>query len=164
MELIIIVAISDNNVIGKDNSLLWHLPNDFKRFKSITSGFPIIMGRKTFESIGSKPLPKRENIVISSSLVKEEKNLFVVNSLEKAIEKASTLKKNKVFIIGGAQIYNQSIDIVDKLDITKVDASFEGDTYFPTINLKDWQLVSEEKHPRDEKHLFSYSFCIYKRK
>ncbi|MFA9290811.1 MAG: dihydrofolate reductase, partial [Solirubrobacteraceae bacterium] len=97
MELIIIVAISDNNVIGKDNSLLWHLPNDFKRFKSITSGFPIIMGRKTFESIGSKPLPKRENIVISSSLVKEEKNLFVVNSLEKAIEKASTLKKNKVF-------------------------------------------------------------------
>lgn len=164
MELIIIAAIAENYVIGNKNQLIWHLPKDLKRFKKNTLGYPIIMGRKTFDSMGQKPLPKRENIVISSQdLIHESDLVFFVKNLNQAIEKAKTFGKEKVYIIGGGELYQSAIEIVDRLDITKVHQNFLGDVYFPKINPKIWQLESEEKHEADENHANSFRFCTYKR-
>ncbi len=159
--IIMIAAVAENNALGKDNNLLWHLPSDFKRFKEITSGHHIIMGRKTFESF-PKPLPNRTHIVIT-----RQKNLLlegciVVENLEKAI--AACPKNEDLFIIGGGEIYSQSIPIADELDITRVHHSFEADVYFPEIDPKIWELTSEIFNPKDEKHLFDYTFQKYARK
>jgi dihydrofolate reductase len=164
VEIILIAAISENYVIGKENNLIWHLPKDLKRFKKITSGFPVIMGRKTFDSIGEKPLPKRQNIIISSqNVIHENDSVFFVKNLEKAIEKAKTFGKEKVYIIGGGQLYKNAIDVVDRLDITKVHQNFSGNVFFPEINPEKWKLESEEKHYSDENHACAFSFCAYKR-
>ncbi|WP_295334593.1 dihydrofolate reductase [Flavobacterium sp.] len=157
----VIAAVAENNALGKENQLLWHLPDDFKRFKAITSGHYIIMGRKTFESF-PKPLPNRTHVIISRQPNYHPEGCIVVNSLGKAIEACP--KTEEVFIIGGGEIYQQSIEVADKLDLTKVHASFEGDTYFPEINLTQWELVFEEFHPKDERHDYAFTFQTYLKK
>ena len=154
----IVVAMAKNNAIGKDNQLLWHLPSDLKHFKELTSGHPIIMGRKTFESF-PKPLPNRTHVIITRQKNYTAENCIVVDSLKKAI--AICPKDEDVYIIGGGEIYNQSIDFADKLEITKVFHSFEADTFFPEIDTAKWELVSEEFHPKDEKHAYDFCFQTY---
>jgi dihydrofolate reductase len=154
----LIAAASENNALGKDNQLVWHLPNDFKRFKEITSGHYIIMGRKTFESF-PKPLPNRTHVIITRQKEYHAEGCIVVNSIEKAIEIAP--KTEDVFIIGGAEIYKQSIDFADKIELTRVHANFEADAFFPEINLNNWKLIFEEKHTQDEKHNFDFTFQTF---
>ncbi|MEY2629938.1 MAG: hypothetical protein RLZZ469_834 [Bacteroidota bacterium] len=157
----VIAAVAENNALGKENQLLWHLPDDFKRFKALTSGHYIIMGRKTFESF-PKPLPNRTHVIISRQANYQPEGCIVVNSLEQAIEACP--KTEEVFIIGGGEIYRQSIAVADKLDLTKVHASFEADTHFPEIDLSQWQLVFEEHHPKDERHDYAFTFQTFTRK
>lgn len=157
----LIAAVAENNALGKDNQLLWHLPDDFKRFKSVTTGHHIIMGRKTFESF-PKPLPNRTHIIITRQNYNTPEGCIVVDSLEKAI--AVCPKNEETFIIGGGEIYRQSITIADKLDITKVHHIFEADTFFPEIDSNEWDLVYSELHHKDEKHVYGFSFQTYLRK
>lgn len=157
----VIAAVAENNALGKENQLLWHLPDDFKRFKSLTSGHYIIMGRKTFESF-PKPLPNRTHVIISRQANYQPEGCTVVNSLEQALEACP--KTEEVFIIGGGEIYKQSIAVADKLDLTKVHASFEADTHFPEVDLSEWQLVFEEHHPKDERHDYAFTFQTFSRK
>lgn len=157
----LIAAVSENNALGKDNQLLWHLPDDFKRFKNVTSDHYIIMGRKTFESF-PKLLPNRTHVIITRQKDYSPENCIVVDSLPKAI--AVCPKNEEIFIIGGGEIYKQSIEIADKLDITRVHHAFEADTFFPEIELTDWHLTSVLFHPKDEKHAFDFSFMTFKRK
>jgi dihydrofolate reductase len=159
--IIMIAAVAENNALGKNNDLLWHLPNDFKRFKEITSGHHIIMGRKTFESF-PKPLPNRTHIIISRQKDFHPEGCIVLENLEKAI--ALCPKNEDSFIIGGGEIYSQSIHFVDQLDITRVHYSFEADVYFPKIDPEIWELTSETFNPKDEKHLYDYTFQKYSRK
>ena len=161
MAISVIVAFSKNNVIGKDNALLWRLSNDLKRFKSLTTGHAIVMGRKTYESIG-RPLPNRNNIVLSKSLDAIEGG-DVVDSLEDAIKLGLELDED-VFVIGGGKVYYQAIDLADNLYITEVDADISGDTYFPDIKPEDWEIVSVEEHTADEKNEYNYRFVNYRRK
>lgn len=156
-----IVAKAENNIIGNNNELIWHLPNDLKRFKALTSGHPIIMGRKTYESIG-RPLPNRTNIVITRNPDWNAGGILVVNSLEEAIEKAKEIDEN-IFIIGGGNIYEQAMEISNALEVTEVHRLFEGDTKFPEINSDTWKETEREKFPTDEKHLYEYSFVRYER-
>lgn len=157
----LIAAVAENNALGNDNKLLWHLPDDFKRFKTITSGHYIIMGRKTFESFPNT-LPNRTHVIITRQKDFTFKNCIVVDSLQKAIVVCP--KDEEIFIIGGGEIYNQSIDIADKLDITRVHHIFEADTFFPEIDLNKWKLTSSEFHSKDEKHQFDFTFETYLRK
>ena len=157
----IIAAVAKNNALGKNNDLLWHLPNDFKRFKELTSGHYIIMGRKTFESF-PKPLPNRTHVVISRQKNYAPEGCLVVGSLDEAIK---TCPKNEdLFIIGGGEIYKQSINIVDRLDITRVHENFEAEVFFPEIDMNIWKLESEDFHEKDEKHKYDYSFESYIKK
>jgi dihydrofolate reductase len=157
--LTLIAAISTNNALGKDNQLVWHLPDDFKRFKALTSEHYIIMGRKTFESF-PKPLPNRTHVIITrqSDYVAPE-GCIVVSSLEEAI--AISPKSEEVFIVGGGEIYKQAIDIADKVDLTRVHTTVEADTFFPEINSEKWKLVFEEVHLKDEKHAFDFTFQTF---
>ena len=157
----IIAAIGKNGELGKDNDLIWHLPNDLKRFKKVTAGHHVIMGRKTFESLG-KPLPNRTNIVITRNNNFQADGCIIVNSLQQAIDAAkSDLNPH---ILGGAEIYKQAIEIADILDITHVDTTLEADAFFPSIDTSIWQEVSREDHQSDEKHPFNYSFVTYNKK
>ena len=161
--LSIIVAIANNNVIGKDNKLIWHLPEDLKRFKNLTTGHNIIMGRKTFESLG-KVLPNRKHIVLCNdvSLNIENENVEVlsdVNLLDKYIK-----SDEENFVIGGATIYRLLLPKASKLYITKINESFEGDVYFPEIDLDDWKVVSKEKGKKDEKNPYDYEYINFERK
>jgi dihydrofolate reductase len=156
-----IAAVAENNALGKNNDLLWHLPLDFKRFKEITSGHHIIMGRKTFESF-PKPLPNRTHIVISRQENYNPEGCIVVENLEKAIAVCPT--EESLYIIGGGEIYSQSIHLADQLDITRVHNSFDADVYFPEIDPEIWELTSEIFNPKDEKHLFDYTFQTFVRK
>lgn len=158
----LVVAKSDNNVIGHDNQLIWHLPNDLKHFKEITTGHPIIMGRKTFESIG-RALPNRTNIIITRNKNYSIENTKVAHSLNEAIEIAKKIDED-IFILGGGKIYEQALDLVDILEVTEVHENFEGDTYFPEIDLNVWKEISRIKHHKDEKNKFDYSFVRYERK
>ncbi len=157
----IIAAIGENNELGKNNDLLWHLPKDFKRFKEITSGHYIIMGRKTFESF-PKPLPNRTHVIISRQKNYAPEGCIVVDSLEKAI--AICPQNEDLFIIGGGEIYKQSINIVDRLDLTRVHENFDAEVFFPEIDLDIWKLESEEFHEKDDKHKYDFSFQSYIKK
>jgi len=157
----IIAAIAENNALGKNNDLIWHLPADLKRFKKTTTGHHIIMGRNTFESIG-KPLPNRTTVIITRNPYFKAEGCIVVNSLKEAIEVAKN--DESPFIIGGAQIYDQAIDIVDQLDITEVHHKFDADVYFPKIDLTIWKESKREFFKADEKNKFNYSFVSYIRK
>lgn len=157
----LIAAIGENNALGKDNQLLWHLPDDFKRFKTITSGHYIVMGRKTFESF-PKPLPNRTHVIITRQKNFTPKDCIVVHSLKEAFEICP--KNEEIFIIGGGEIYAQSIDFADKIDITRVHKSFDADTFFPNIDLNQWEKTYEDFHPKDDKHLFDFTFQTYSKK
>ena len=157
----IVVAMGKNNEIGLENQLLWHLPKDLKHFKEMTSGHPIIMGRKTYESIG-KPLPNRTNIVISRKNDWFEEGILIVGSIKEAIKFAKKIDEN-AYIIGGGNIYKQTLDLADKLEVTLVDAELDADTFFPKINEKIWQKTNEERHQKDEKNEFDFCFQTYER-
>ncbi|RZJ64868.1 MAG: dihydrofolate reductase [Flavobacterium sp.] len=156
----LVVAISENNAIGKDNQLLWHLPADLKHFKEITSGHTIIMGRKTYDSIG-RPLPNRRNIVITRSTDLQIPNVEVVNSLDSAISLCEG--ENEVFIIGGAEIYKHAIQFTDRIYLTTVHQTYEADVYFPELNKNEWKEISSEFHPADEKNSVAYTFSTLER-
>ena len=158
----IIVAVAENNAIGKDNQLLWHLSDDLKRFKSLTSGHHIIMGRKTFESF-PKPLPNRTHVVITKQEdYKVPHGIIVVNSLKEALYVAK--EDNQPFIIGGGEIYNQSLEVANKIELTRVHHNFEADTFFPKIDNSIWKETSNVYHKKDDKNEFDYSFISYIRK
>lgn len=159
MKISIVVAIAANNAIGKDNQLLWRLPNDLKHFKQITSGHTIIMGRKTYDSVG-KPLPNRRNIVITRQNINIE-GCEVVNSLDAAL--ALCADEPEVFIVGGAEIYKQAMQAPDRIYLTIVHQNFDGDTYFPEIKADEWKETEREDYQPDEKHQFAYSFITLER-
>lgn len=156
-----IAAVAENNALGKNNELVWHLPNDFKRFKSLTSGHHIIMGRKTFESF-LKPLPNRTHIIITRQKEYQAEGCIIVDSIEKALEICP--KNEDSYIIGGGEIYNLGMPYADKIDITRVHQEFEADAYFPEIYPKEWQLILSEFNEKDEKHLYDYTFQTLIRK
>ena len=158
-----IVAASTNNAIGKGNQLLWHLPNDMRFFKNTTWGMPMIMGRKTFESVNKK-FPGRTNIVITRQKDWEREGVIVVSSLEEALKKAEETNGKEIFIIGGGEIFKESISKVDKIYLTRVHAILDGDTFFPEIDEKEWELTHEENFEKDQKHLYDYSFQTWVRK
>lgn len=159
MKISIIAAIAQNNAIGIDNKLLWHLPSDLQFFKKSTLNCTIIMGRKTFDSIG-KALPKRKNIVITRNPQFNAAGCTVVQNLSEALSHADS---EEVFIVGGANIYEQSMHIAHKLYITHVHERFEADTFFPAIDSSIWKEVFREEHYKDEKHAYDFSFVIYEK-
>ena len=155
----IIVAAAENNAIGKDNDLIWSLPNDLKRFKKLTSGHSIIMGRKTFDSFPGL-LPNRKNIVISRNKnISFSDEVTVVNNFEDAIRE--TGDDENPFIIGGGQIYKLAMDLGDKIELTRVHEEFKADTFFPKIDEDKWELINEEFNEKDERHQFSFTYKTY---
>ena len=156
----VIAAIGKNGELGKENDLIWYLPNDLKRFKKITSGHHVIMGRKTFESLG-KPLPKRTTIIITRNKDYYVEGCITVNSLEEAL-KAAEPDPNP-YVLGGAEIYNQAIKIADTLDLTLVESNFEADVFFPKIDKTIWKEISREHFSADQTHQYDYSFVTYKK-
>ena len=150
-----------NREIGADNQLLWHLPKDLKHFKELTSGHPIIMGRKTYESIG-KPLPNRTNIVISRKNDWFEEGILIVGSIKEALKFAKKIDEN-VFIIGGGTIYEQTIDLADQLEVTLVDAKLKANTFFTKKDEKKWLKTNETTQKKDEKNQFDFSFQTFER-
>ena len=158
----VIAAIAKNNALGKDNDLIWHLPADLKRFKKVTTGHYILMGRNTYESIG-KPLPNRTTIIITRNKSYFKEGCLIANSLEEAIEMAKA--EAQIFIIGGAQIYTETIakDLAEQLDITLVHNNFEADVYFPEIDTKIWKEVARQDFKADEKNEHDYSFISYQK-
>lgn len=160
MIVTIVVAIGDNNAIGKDNELLWYLPTDLKHFKTITKGHTIIMGRKTFDSIG-KPLPYRRNIVITRSENLEISGAEVVHTVDEAL--ALCAGEEEVFIVGGAEIYKLAMDKTDRIYLTTVHQSYEGDAYFPEIDRSLWKVVASERHEPDEVHNVAFTFSTLER-
>lgn len=157
----IVVAMGKNREIGANNQLLWHLPKDLKHFKELTTGHPVIMGRKTYESIG-KPLPNRTNIVISRKKDWFEEGILIVGSIKEAIKFAKKIDEN-AYIIGGGNIYEQTLDLADQLEITLVDTTLEADTFFPKIDEKKWTKTNEIHHEKDEKNQFDFSFQTFER-
>lgn len=158
MKISLIVAVDEKNGIGKDNQLPWHLPADLLHFKKITTGFPIIMGRKTFDSIG-KPLPNRRNIVISRQEELEINGVEVCHSLNNAISLCKD--ESEVFIIGGAQIFEQSLNLADSLYLTVIQNNFDADTFFPELDKNQWKETSNDPREPDEKNIYSYNFKKY---
>jgi len=159
--LTIIVAAGENNEIGKDNNLIWHLRDDLKRFKALTSGHHIIMGRKTFESF-TKPLPNRTHVVISRQKnYQVPEGVLLVNSLDDAIDAA--IGDSQPFIIGGGEIYKQAMPFASKIELTRVHSTFDADTFFPKINKNEWQEIDSKVHDNNEHHNYAFSFLTYKR-
>ena len=163
MQKTIIAAIGNKNELGANNDLLWHLPIDFKWFIANTKGKPVLMGRKTMESLG-KPLKNRLNIVLSRHSIETIEGFHLVHLLEDGLNLASQNSTDEIMVIGGAQIYNQFIDSCDKLLITHVHGNFENaDTFFPEINKSQWKCIFTEDHFKDENHLYDFTFCIYEK-
>ena len=152
-----------NNAIGKDNQLLWHLPNDLKFFKNLTWGMVVIMGRKTFEAV-NKPLPGRMNIIITRQPGWTAEGTITATDLHDAIEKAKATNCKEIFVIGGGEIYTQSMAIANTIYITRVHAAVEGDTFFPAIDEAAWELISNEDFEIDTKHAYTYSFQVWEKK
>lgn len=157
----LIAAAAENEVLGKDNDLVWHLPDDFKRFKTLTTGHHIIMGRKTFETF-PKPLPNRVHVIISRQANYQTNDGIVVDSIEKAL----TIAKDdpQPFIIGGGEIYALGLPYADKIELTRVHNNFEGDAFFPKINEEQWNLLEKSFHPEDDRHKHSFTYLTYIRK
>lgn len=163
MKLSIIVATAEKGVIGKDNQLIWHLPEDLKMFRRLTTGHVIIMGRKTFESIG-KPLPNRTSIIISRNIDYLVEGCIVVGSLEEAIEKAKEIETEEAFIIGGAQIYALALDMADTVYLTQVHHNFEGDAFFPVLDTNIWTETERKSFQPDEKHAYAFDFVTLEKR
>lgn len=160
--VILIAAAAENNALGKDNKLLWHLPDDFKRFKKLTTGHKIIMGRKTFESF-KKPLPNRVHIIITRdrNYKVDFADCMVVHSLKEAMK---LVENDSIsFIIGGGEIYEQGEEYANKIELTRVHGTFEADTFFPEIDNNSWTLIAEEFHSKDEKHKYAFTYLTYNR-
>ena len=158
-----IVATAKNNVIGKDNDIPWYLPDDLKYFKAKTLDHHIIMGRKSYESIG-RPLPKRTNIIVTRNLFYIASNCLVVHTVEEGLAIAMENEEEEVFIIGGAQIYELSLPYLDRLYLTEVDLEVEGDVFFPALDMEEWKLVSEDPRKANGKNEHDYNFKLFERK
>lgn len=159
----LIVAASTNNAIGKQGQLLWSLPNDMKFFKDSTWGMVVIMGRKTYESV-DKPLPGRINIVITTNPDWKADNVWVATNLDDALQQAATTNCKEIFIIGGGEIYRQSMATADRIYITRIHAVLDGDTFFPAIDEQVWELKKNIDFPADEKHAYAYSFQTWEKR
>ena len=159
--LTMIAAAAENNALGKDGDLVWHLPDDFKRFKKLTTGHHIIMGRKTFESF-PKPLPNRTHIVITRNRDYTKEGCIVVHNLEDALKIAE--EDSQPFIIGGGEIYKLALNASEKIELTRVHDTFEADAFFPEIDLSKWELINEEFHEKDERHSVSFTYLTYVKK
>lgn len=166
MIISLIAALTENRVIGKNNDLPWRLPDDMKYFMKTTTGHHVIMGRKNYDSLPAnfKPLPNRTNIIVTRQLNFVAKGCTVVNSIKAGIEIAKSNKEEELFIIGGAQIYEQALPMAHRLYLTEIKAEVNGDTYFPKIDRNQWKEISRVAHASDEKHQFAFDFVIYKRK
>ena len=161
-----IAALGENRVIGRNNELVWHLPDDMAYFMRTTTGHHVIMGRKNFESIPEKfrPLPRRTNIVMTRQRGYEAPGAFVVHNLEEALHMAEKNGENEAFIIGGGEIYKLGLSHADVLYLTEINASFEGDAYFPEVDFSNWEETSRVHHPNDDRHKYAFDFVIYHRK
>lgn len=161
----LIAAAAENNALGKDNEMIWHLPDDFKRFKKLTSGHAIILGRKTYESLDG-PLPNRKHIIITRQKNYADKVdsdcCVVVDSIEEAIAKTNPDEEN--FVIGGGEIYNLALPLADKIELTRVHGTFDAEAFFPEFNTDNWDLVNEEYHPKDEKHKVDFTYQTFLKK
>ena len=166
MLISIIVAAAENNAIGFQGKLPWHLPADMKYFKNITWGMPVIMGRKTFESLDNKPLNGRFNIVITNhpDSLQPKGPIKTAGSLEEAIQVAGTTDAKEAFIVGGGKVYAESLPMADKIVLTRVHANVEGDAFFPAFSEKEWHLFSNIDFQKDDKHQYAYSFQVWERK
>lgn len=160
-KITLVVAAAENNTIGINNQMPWHLPNDFKYFKKSTIGHSIVMGRKTFESIG-KPLPERRNIVLTRDQNYVNPEIDVANSLQEVLTYCRD--EREIFIIGGANIFQQALPFAQKVLLTRVHADIKGDTFFPELPASEWHLVSQDRHSKDEKHAYDYTFEVWERK
>lgn len=165
MTISLIAALSRNRVIGRNNDLPWHLPDDMKYFMQTTKGHYVIMGRKNYDSIPEKfrPLPNRTNIVVTRQAGLKLPNCVVVHSLEEAVAIAREAGEQELFIIGGAAIYQLGMPLANRLYLTEIDATINGDTYFPDFQKSLWREVSRQHHPADERHAFPFDFVIYER-
>lgn len=163
MKISLVVAVSENQVIGKNNQLLWRLPNDMKFFKNTTWAMPVIMGRKTFASLG-KALKGRTNIVITRNPSWSAEGVQCAASLDQALELARSTDALEVFVIGGGEIYREAMPIAHRIYLTRVHAAFEGDTFFPALDPSDWTMVSELDFNADEQHAYPYSFQVWERR
>ena len=159
----LLVAADENNVIGKDNQLPWHLPNDLKYFKNQTWGMPILMGRKTFESIG-KPLQGRKSIVITRNGDWTHEEVEVVHSIDEAVKKAIGFGVKEIFVIGGAEIFKTSFENANRIYLTRIHHRFEGDVHFPEVTTEDWNLVKSRFCEADETNAYSHTFQVWERK
>jgi dihydrofolate reductase len=166
MKISLVVAASRNNVIGKDNKLLWHLPNDLKFFKNTTWAMPVIMGRKTFESVDNQPLPGRLNIILTRhpDLIPVDSHTQSATTLEEAVNIASQTDAKEVFVCGGGEVYRLALPHAHKVYLTRVDANLQGDAYFPELDPKEWKIFSQLDFPADTKHPYAYSFQVWERK
>lgn len=164
MILSAITAVAENNVIGRDNQLPWRLPADMKYFKDTTWGHPVIMGRKTYASFGNKALKGRMNIVITRQPGFLATDARVVHSLDEAVALAKEMDVTEVFILGGADIYRQSMSLLNRIYLTRIYENFEGDAFFPAMDPGAWKLVREEAHQPDEKNRHAYSFQVWEKK
>jgi dihydrofolate reductase len=163
MKITLVVAASDNQVIGKDNQLLWHLPKDMRFFKNTTWGLPILMGRKTFESLGSKILPGRFNLILSNQKNIKTNGATLVHTLAEAIDLAQKQDYKQLMVIGGGQIYELALPLANTIMLTRVHTTIEGDAFFPVLN-NDWVLKEATEYPSDEKHLFPFTIECWQRK
>jgi dihydrofolate reductase len=165
MTISLIAAIAQNRTIGKNNDLPWHLPDDMKYFMQTTKEHYVIMGRKNYQSIPEKfrPLPNRTNIVVTRQADFNASGCQVVNSIESALALAKATNQKEVFIIGGAEIYNQGFALANKLYLTEIQANIEGDTYFPDFDKTRWKELSRVHHPADDRHKYSFDFVVYTR-
>jgi dihydrofolate reductase len=160
----LVVAVAENQVIGKDGKLPWNLPNDLKHFRELTTGKPVIMGRKTFVSIG-KPLPNRENIVITRQPHLHLSGCIIVHSLKEALRYAEKqIGAKEAFIIGGGEIFTEALSLADRVYLTRVHGTFEGDAYFPALDPDEWEAVDKDEHEEDQQHMHAYTFLLYERK
>lgn len=157
-----IAAMSENRVIGHNNQLPWYLPADLKRLKALTTGHPILMGRKTYESIG-RPLPNRTNIVITRNNTLKAPGCIVVTSMEEAISHAASNQQENIFIFGGANVYQQCMPYISRIYLTIVHQQFEGDAHFPELDMSEWQEIESIKYAPDHENVFAYTFAVLER-
>ena len=162
MQVSCIVATANDNVIGKDNDIPWYLPADLSYFKKTTTGHHIIMGKNCYYSIG-RPLPKRTNVILTKDPFFIVSNCIIAHSIPEALEIANNNGEEEAFIVGGAKVYEQTINLWDKIYLTNVDLDVEGDVYFPKLDFSEWDLIYEESHSKDEKNPHDYTFLIYER-
>jgi dihydrofolate reductase len=156
----LIVAVADNGVIGRDNALPWHLPDDLKRFKRLTLGKPVVMGRRTFDSIG-KPLPGRQNIVVTRDTNYRREGVTVVHAADAALRAAGAAPE--VMVIGGAELFRALLPRAGRVHLTRVHGSIDGDVMWPALDDREWRVVEREAHPADERHAFAMTFEVLER-